>query len=127
MHKQAAPLPGPHRSDLVVTLAGPVCRPKLASTGEQKALLISILLAQAQLQQAVRGEPPLLLLDEIARASRSSRRRRALFEVVAELDGQALADRHRRGGVRAVAPRTAQSLSVADVQYKLHPCPTRTE
>ena len=59
-----------------------------ASTGEQKALLISILLAQAELQRAVRGEPPLLLLDEVA-AHLDARRREALFDILARLDGQA--------------------------------------
>jgi len=59
-----------------------------ASTGEQKALLIAILLAQAGLQRAVRGEPPLLLLDEVA-AHLDSVRRAALFEVLAGLESQA--------------------------------------
>ena len=61
---------------------------ELASTGEQKALLISILLAHARLQRAVRGEPPLLLLDEIA-AHLDASRRAALFEALLRLDSQA--------------------------------------
>ena len=61
---------------------------ELASTGEQKALLISILLAHARLQQAVRGEPPLLLLDEIA-AHLDASRRAALFDALLRLDSQA--------------------------------------
>jgi DNA replication and repair protein RecF len=59
-----------------------------ASTGEQKALLIAILLAHAALQQTMRGEPPLLLLDEIA-AHLDASRRAALFESLARLDSQA--------------------------------------
>jgi len=51
-------------------------------------LLIAILLAQAQLQRAVRGEPPLLLLDEVA-AHLDGGRRAALFEVLAGLESQA--------------------------------------
>ena len=58
-----------------------------ASTGEQKALLISILLAHAELQRALRGEPPLLLLDEIA-AHLDAGRRGALFEILAGLASQ---------------------------------------
>ena len=61
---------------------------EVASTGEQKALLIAILLAQARLQRAVRGEPPLLLLDEVA-AHLDAARRAALFEVLAGLESQA--------------------------------------
>lgn len=79
---------GPHRSDLAVIHAGKGVPAEAASTGEQKALLIAILLAQAQLQQAMRGEPPLLLLDEVA-AHLDAVRRAALFETLAGLAGQA--------------------------------------
>jgi DNA replication and repair protein RecF len=79
---------GPHRSDLAVELAEKGIAAEFASTGEQKALLISILLAHARLQRAVRGEPPLLLLDEIA-AHLDASRRAALFEALLRLDSQA--------------------------------------
>ncbi len=79
---------GPHRSDLGVVHAAKGIAAASASTGEQKALLIAILLAQAQLQHAVRGEPPLLLLDEVA-AHLDAVRREALFEELAGLDSQA--------------------------------------
>jgi len=79
---------GPHRSDLGVVHAEKGIAAEAASTGEQKALLIAILLAQARLQHAVRGEPPLLLLDEVA-AHLDAARRAALFEVLAGLDTQA--------------------------------------
>jgi DNA replication and repair protein RecF len=78
---------GPHRSDLGVSLAESGIKAELASTGEQKALLISILLAHAGLQRAVRGEPPLLLLDEIA-AHLDASRRAALFDALLRLDSQ---------------------------------------
>jgi DNA replication and repair protein RecF len=81
-------LVGPHRSDLDVSLADKKIAASLASTGEQKALLISILLAHARLQRAVRGEPPLLLLDEIS-AHLDANRRAALFEALLWLDSQA--------------------------------------
>jgi DNA replication and repair protein RecF len=79
---------GPHRADLRVILAEKRIAAELASTGEQKALLISILLAHARLQQAARGEPPLLLLDEIA-AHLDANRRIALFEALLRIDSQA--------------------------------------
>jgi DNA replication and repair protein RecF len=78
---------GPHRSDLAVELAGKGIAAEFASTGEQKALLISIVLAHATLQQAIRGEPPLLLLDEIA-AHLDAGRRAALFEALLRLESQ---------------------------------------
>jgi DNA replication and repair protein RecF len=103
---------GPHRSDLRVSLAEKELSAELASTGEQKALLISILLAHTRLQRTVRGEPPLLLLDEIA-AHLDASRRAALFEALIELDSQVWLT----GTDEAVfAPlrREAQFLSVRD-------------
>ena len=79
---------GPHRSDLVVSLAEKGIAAEFASTGEQKALLIAILLAHSALQQAMRGDPPLLLLDEIA-AHLDASRRVALFETLVRLNTQA--------------------------------------
>jgi DNA replication and repair protein RecF len=79
---------GPHRSDLAVELASKGIAAESTSTGEQKALLISILLAHAALQRAIRGEPPLLLLDEIA-AHLDASRRAALFEALQQLESQA--------------------------------------
>lgn len=84
---------GPHRSDLVVTHAGNshagMAMPAaLASTGEQKALLVAILLAHAALVAERSGRSPLLLLDE-AVAHLDPDRRRALFDRLALLGGQA--------------------------------------
>lgn len=79
---------GPHRSDLAVSLADKGIAAEFASTGEQKALLIAILLAHAALQQAQRGEPPLLLLDEVL-AHLDASRRASLFESLVRLDSQA--------------------------------------
>ncbi|MBV9584223.1 MAG: DNA replication/repair protein RecF [Alphaproteobacteria bacterium] len=78
---------GPHRSDLAVTYADKGIAAETASTGEQKALLIAIVLAQAALQRATRGEPPILLLDEVA-AHLDESRRAALFEALAGLESQ---------------------------------------
>lgn len=73
---------GPHRQDLAVShriKAMPAAR---SSTGEQKALLLGLILAHAQLVAERRGEPPILLLDEVA-AHLDPRRRAALFERLA--------------------------------------------
>ncbi|HJU15678.1 MAG TPA: DNA replication/repair protein RecF, partial [Stellaceae bacterium] len=78
---------GPHRSDLAVSLRDKGIPAELASTGEQKALLISILLADASLLCALRGEAPLLLLDEVA-AHLDPGRRAALFEALLAQGGQ---------------------------------------
>jgi DNA replication and repair protein RecF len=58
------------------------------STGEQKALLIAILLAHARLQAALRGAAPVMLLDEVA-AHLDATRRHALFAELAALGAQA--------------------------------------
>jgi DNA replication and repair protein RecF len=79
---------GPHRSDFVVTLVGKGIEAGLASTGEQKMALIAILLAHASLLRSVRGEPPLLLLDEVA-AHLDLQHRTAFFEALAETESQA--------------------------------------
>jgi DNA replication and repair protein RecF len=72
-------LAGPHRSDLVVTHLGKGQPAALCSTGEQKALLLAIVLAHADLVAEDRGMRPILLLDEVA-AHLDPSRRRALFE-----------------------------------------------
>lgn len=79
---------GPHRQDLVVTHADKDMPAAQASTGEQKALLVSILLAHAALVSERTGRVPLLLLDE-AVAHLDPDRRRALFARLAALGGQA--------------------------------------
>ncbi len=78
---------GPHRCDLTVALVPGGLAAERASTGEQKALLIAILLAHAELQRAMRGNTPLLLLDEIA-AHLDANRRAALFAALVRLEGQ---------------------------------------
>lgn len=79
---------GPHRSDLAVHRAADRVAARDGSTGEQKALLVSIHLAAARLMTLERGRPPLLLLDEVA-AHLDARRRAALFDQIVELGAQA--------------------------------------
>ncbi len=79
---------GPHRSDLAVRHLTKGLPAGDCSTGEQKALLIAVLLADARLQRAVRKTPPLLLLDEVA-AHLDAARRQALFEAIEALGAQA--------------------------------------
>jgi DNA replication and repair protein RecF len=79
---------GPHRSDLTVRHGGTGVVAAQCSTGEQKALLIAILLAHARLQAALRGAAPIMLLDEVA-AHLDGERRRALFAELAALGSQA--------------------------------------
>ncbi|MFD1610795.1 DNA replication/repair protein RecF [Sphingomonas tabacisoli] len=70
---------GPHRQDLRVTHLAKAQPAELCSTGEQKALLIGIVLAHAGLVAERTGRAPILLLDEVA-AHLDPRRRAALFE-----------------------------------------------
>ena len=79
---------GPHRSDLLATHKAKGVTAELCSTGEQKALLIAILLAHARLLTLQRGAAPLLLLDEVA-AHLDAARRAALYEEIHSLGAQA--------------------------------------
>jgi DNA replication and repair protein RecF len=80
---------GPHLVDLAVRHTQKRTDARECSTGEQKALLISIVLADArELSRARSGLSPLLLLDEIA-AHLDATRRAALFDEVLELGAQA--------------------------------------
>jgi DNA replication and repair protein RecF len=83
----ARALIGPHRSDLLVTHAGKGEPAARGSTGEQKALLIAIILAHADLVADRTGRPPLLLLDEVA-AHLDADRRAALFARLAATGSQ---------------------------------------
>jgi DNA replication and repair protein RecF len=79
---------GPHRTDLLVRYAAKDCPARDCSTGEQKALLLSITLAVARELAAERGEAPLLLLDEVV-AHLDGARRAALFDEISALGAQA--------------------------------------
>lgn len=79
---------GPNRSDMAVTHITKDMPAGLCSTGEQKALLIAIILADARLRAAERSAAPVLLLDEVA-AHLDEERRETLFHEIEALGGQA--------------------------------------
>jgi DNA replication and repair protein RecF len=81
-------LAGPHRSDLVVHHRPKAMPAALCSTGEQKALLVALVLAAARLLKLQRSAAPILLLDEIA-AHLDAERRAALFDEIEALGAQA--------------------------------------
>jgi DNA replication and repair protein RecF len=81
-------LTGPHRQDLIVTHLDKGQAAARCSTGEQKALLIGIVLAHADLVADAVGRAPILLLDEVA-AHLDPLRRAALFERISGAGYQA--------------------------------------
>ena len=101
---------GPHRQDLAVTHRAKGMPAARCSTGEQKALLLGLVLAHAELVTERRGEPPILLLDEVA-AHLDPARRAALF---ARLEG--------RGQVWMTATEAALFDGIGDAsRYKVEP------
>ena len=105
---------GPHRSDLRVHHLGNGMEAALCSTGEQKALLLAILLAQGRILTAQKGQAPIMLLDEVA-AHLDAERRAALFDEILDLKTQAWltgTDAALFEGLR----RRAQFFAVADAR-----------
>lgn len=82
-------LHGPHRAELTVRHRDKAMPAAKCSTGEQKALLLGLVLAHAHLVTHLTGRTPVLLLDEIA-AHLDERRRKALFDRLDRLGCQAL-------------------------------------
>jgi DNA replication and repair protein RecF len=78
---------GPHLGDLLVWHGPKGARADEASTGEQKALLVGLVLAHARLVGAMSGLAPLALMDEVA-AHFDPRRRQALFAALERIGGQ---------------------------------------
>ena len=100
---------GPHRQDLAVSHRAKQMPAAQSSTGEQKALLLGLVLAHADLVADRRGEPPLLLLDEVA-AHLDPKRRAALF---ARLQG--------RGQVWMTATEAALFEGVGGSRFHIRP------
>lgn len=82
-------LVGPHRADLFARYAAKDTAADQCSTGEQKALLISLILANARALAQDLGRAPILLLDEVA-AHLDSARRAALYDEICALGSQAI-------------------------------------
>ena len=82
-------LTGPHRADLAAAYAVKGIAADQCSTGEQKALLISLILANARALAGDFGAPPVLLLDEVA-AHLDADRRASLYDEIMGLGAQAL-------------------------------------
>lgn len=79
---------GPHRADLIGTYFAKGVPARDCSTGEQKALLVSLILANARALTNGIGAPPLLLLDEVA-AHLDTERRASLYDEITALGSQA--------------------------------------
>ncbi|WP_137042520.1 DNA replication/repair protein RecF [Pseudolabrys sp. FHR47] len=80
-------LEGPHRADLKVMHAGKGIAAADGSTGEQKAMLIRLMLAHAHLIKDMTGYAPVMLLDEVV-AHLDPLRRAALYDALAALGTQ---------------------------------------
>jgi DNA replication and repair protein RecF len=114
-------LDGPHLTDLAVVHAGKGITAGEASTGEQKALLIGLILAHGRLVREMTGCSPILLLDEVV-AHLDPSRRKALFEELEALeaqawltgaDPQAFADLSGRAAIFDVTPGRVEARAFA--------------
>ena len=86
--REGASADGPQRSDLLVSDHARSMAAEQCSTGEQKAMLIALIVAHARLVERQRRCAPVLLLDEIA-AHLDESRRRTLFEIILDIGAQA--------------------------------------
>ncbi len=102
-------LKGPHRSDLHVVHTPTGMPAGDCSTGQQKALLIGLILANARALEEDNGAPPLVLLDE-ASAHLDPARRAALFDDLCDLKGQAWLTGTERGLFGAFGDRAQYIL-----------------
>ena len=110
--KAGRALIGPHRADLFGTYATKGVAARDCSTGEQKALLVSLILANARALSSDFGAPPLLLLDEVA-AHLDAGRRAALYDEIVALGAQAWMTGTEDGLFEAMGSR-AQTILVTD-------------
>ncbi len=120
-------LVGPHRADLFGEYAAKGVAARDCSTGEQKALLVSLILANARALAADFGAPPLLLLDEVA-AHLDTSRRAALYDEIAALGAQAWMTGTEDGlfeamGTRAQTLLVSETDGISDVSAPVNPPP----
>ena len=112
--KAGRTLIGPHRADLYGVYAAKDVPAKDCSTGEQKALLVSLILANARALAEGFGAPPLLLLDEVA-AHLDADRQAALYDEITALGAQAWKTGTGPEMFTSLGPR-AQLLNVTETQ-----------
>ncbi len=105
-------LTGPHRTDLQAVYRAKALPADQCSTGEQKALLISLILANARALAQDLGQPPVLLFDEIA-AHLDAARRGALYDEICGLGAQAILTGTEPALFDSLGSR-AQTLRVSD-------------
>ena len=105
-------LTGPHRSNLRAVYLAKGVPADQCSTGEQKALLISLILANARALAADLGRAPVLLLDEVA-AHLDIHRRAALYDEICALGAQAIMTGTEAGLFEALGDR-GQVVAVRD-------------
>jgi DNA replication and repair protein RecF len=98
-------LDGPHLTELTVTYAAKNMPAADASTGEQKALLIGLVLAHAGLVGEMAGLAPILLLDEVV-AHLDPNRRVALYDAIAQLGSQVWMTGADPAAFAEIAPRS---------------------
>ncbi|WP_284323458.1 DNA replication/repair protein RecF [Cypionkella aquatica] len=103
---------GPHRADMQAIFAAKATPAEQCSTGEQKALLISLILANARALSADFGSAPILLLDEVA-AHLDTARRAALYDEICALGAQALMTGTEATLFDSLGPR-AQTLHISE-------------
>ncbi len=105
-------LEGPHRADISAVYVSKNALANQCSTGEQKALLISLVLANARALAEDIGHPPILLLDEVT-AHLDIGRRAALFDEICALGAQAIMTGTESGLFDSLGSR-AQGFAVED-------------
>jgi DNA replication and repair protein RecF len=105
-------LVGPHRADMAAIYSAKAMPADQCSTGEQKAILISLILANARALAADLGTAPIVLLDEVA-AHLDAARRAALYDELCTLGAQALMTGTEPGLFDTLGPR-AQMFEIAD-------------
>jgi len=108
---------GPHRADLDAIYAAKDVPAKDCSTGEQKALLISLILANARALADDFGAPPILLLDEVA-AHLDAARRAALYDEITAVGAQAFMTGTERSLFEELGTR-AQYVEVTDADARI--------
>lgn len=117
-------LPGPHASDLTAAHTTTGTPAHLASTGQQKALLIGVILAHARMQARRLRRPPVLLLDDVV-AHLDTDRRTALFEAVTIVGGQSWFSGTDREDFAGLSAQTI-SVSTDGTTARLSPAEGRT-